>query len=60
MDRAGALAVLAGKVDEAALVRLAEAIAEACQAQDVREIDARLRTKAGRVRGARVAVVIGS
>lgn len=63
MDRARALTVLAEHVDEAPLVRLAEAVLEACngaQSQEQREIDARLRAKAGRVRGARVAVVIGS
>lgn len=55
--------VLRTKLDRAPKIRLAAAVLEACRGatgQEQREIDARLRAKAERVRGARVAVVIGS
>lgn len=60
MDRAGALAVLEAKVDDGPLIRLAEALLEACEASAAPrasvQVELSLQAKAARVRHARVGV----
>lgn len=59
MDRSRALAVLAEKMDEGPLSRLAEEIKAACDATEAERqrdvyVDGSLRARAGRIRAAKV------